>query len=144
MLLRARRERREEANDDDHIDLGVRIYKPFDRIENLYKRIFVYPVITVHYFKIFTGGMLEPAVDGIAVTTVLFFDCFDNSRIFLLIALGDRLCAIAGTIIDYKYLHVFSAPVGYLTRPYVVYRSRDSRPGQPGSTPTRRGWDRVG
>ena len=43
-----------------------------------------------------------------------------------------------------RLVHVFSAPVGYLTRPYIVYRSRDSRPGQPGSTPTRRGWDRVG
>jgi nitrate reductase gamma subunit len=43
-----------------------------------------------------------------------------------------------------RLVHVFSAPVGYLTRPYVVYRSRDSRPGQPGSTPARRGWDRVG
>jgi nitrate reductase gamma subunit len=43
-----------------------------------------------------------------------------------------------------RLVHVFSAPIGYLTRPYIVYRSRDSRPGQPGSTPTRRGWDRVG
>jgi nitrate reductase gamma subunit len=43
-----------------------------------------------------------------------------------------------------RLVHVFSAPVGYLTRPYIVYRSRDSRPGQPGSTPSRRGWDRVG
>ena len=42
-----------------------------------------------------------------------------------------------------RLVHVFSAPVGYLTRPYIVYRSRDSRPG-PGSTPSRRGWDRVG
>ncbi len=43
-----------------------------------------------------------------------------------------------------RLVHVFSAPIGYLTRPYIVYRSRDSRPGQPGSTPSRRGWDRVG
>ena len=43
-----------------------------------------------------------------------------------------------------RLVHVFSAPLGYLTRPYIVYRSRDSRPGQPGSTPSRRGWDRVG
>ncbi|MDR7254487.1 nitrate reductase gamma subunit [Nocardioides sp. BE266] len=43
-----------------------------------------------------------------------------------------------------RLVHVFSAPIGYLTRPYIVYRSRDSRPGQPGSTPTRRGWDQVG
>ena len=33
-----------------------------------------------------------------------------------------------------RLVHAFSAPVGYLTRPYVVYRSRDVRPA-------RRGWD---
>ena len=27
-----------------------------------------------------------------------------------------------------RLIHAFSAPVGYLTRPYVVYRSRDPRP----------------
>jgi nitrate reductase gamma subunit len=35
-----------------------------------------------------------------------------------------------------RLIHAFSAPVGYLTRPYVVYRSRDPhaglRPGRPG------------
>lgn len=28
-----------------------------------------------------------------------------------------------------RLVHVFSAPLGYLVRPYVVYRSRDVRPG---------------
>ena len=41
-----------------------------------------------------------------------------------------------------RLVHVFSAPLGYLTRPYIVYRSRDDRPL--GSTAPRRGWDRVG
>ncbi len=40
-----------------------------------------------------------------------------------------------------RLVHVFSAPVGYLTRPYIVYRSRDE---QMGNAATRRGWDRVG
>ncbi len=40
-----------------------------------------------------------------------------------------------------RLVHVFSAPVGYLTRPYIVYRSRDD---QLGSHRPRRGWDRVG
>ena len=40
-----------------------------------------------------------------------------------------------------RLVHVFSAPVGYLTRPYVVYRSRDDRPL--GNAAPRRGWDRV-
>lgn len=40
-----------------------------------------------------------------------------------------------------RLVHVFSAPLGYLTRPYVVYRSRDE---QLGSRKPRRGWERVG
>ena len=40
-----------------------------------------------------------------------------------------------------RLVHVFSAPVGYFTRPYIVYRSRSD---QLGSRPTARGWDRVG
>ncbi|MEV0901278.1 respiratory nitrate reductase subunit gamma [Actinoplanes sp. NPDC049802] len=38
-----------------------------------------------------------------------------------------------------RLVHAFSAPVGYLTRPYVVYRYRDTRGGL---RPTRPGWDR--
>ena len=40
-----------------------------------------------------------------------------------------------------RLVHVFSAPLGYLTRPYVVYRSRDD--AGLGSHSPRRGWDRV-
>ena len=39
-----------------------------------------------------------------------------------------------------RLVHVFSAPLGYLTRPYVVYRSRDDKLGS--HTP-RRGWERT-
>lgn len=39
-----------------------------------------------------------------------------------------------------RLVHVFSAPLGYLVRPYVVYRSRDDRLGS--RTPSR-GWERV-
>src|SRR5690606_5861847 len=43
-----------------------------------------------------------------------------------------------------RLVHVFSAPLGYLTRPYIVYRSRDGRPtAQPGSRRPRRGWDQA-
>ena len=42
-----------------------------------------------------------------------------------------------------RLVHVFSAPVGYLTRPYIVYRSRDERPGSgTGSRAPQRGWDK--
>ncbi|UJP10136.1 respiratory nitrate reductase subunit gamma [Microbacterium sp. KUDC0406] len=39
-----------------------------------------------------------------------------------------------------RLVHVFSAPVGYLFRPYIVYRSRDE---QRGSRAPKRGWDPV-
>ncbi|WP_024441175.1 MULTISPECIES: respiratory nitrate reductase subunit gamma [unclassified Mycobacterium] len=41
-----------------------------------------------------------------------------------------------------RLVHAFSAPIGYLFRPYIVYRSRDvARRNQPmGSRPQRRGW----
>lgn len=40
-----------------------------------------------------------------------------------------------------RLVHVFSAPVGYLFRPYVVYRSRDHATGS--SRAVRPGWERV-
>jgi len=43
-----------------------------------------------------------------------------------------------------RLVHVFSAPVGYFVRPYIVYRDRDERPGTAtGSRAPKRGWERV-
>ena len=39
-----------------------------------------------------------------------------------------------------RLVHVFSAPVGYLTRPYIPYRSRDAAD----SRRVRPGWEPVG
>jgi nitrate reductase gamma subunit len=41
-----------------------------------------------------------------------------------------------------RLVHAFSAPIAYLFRPYIVYRSRDVAPkGQlVGPQPHRRGW----
>lgn len=39
-----------------------------------------------------------------------------------------------------RLVHLLTAPLGYLTRPYIVYRSRDA---QLGARPPRRGWGRV-
>lgn len=39
-----------------------------------------------------------------------------------------------------RLVHVFSAPVGYLTRPYIVYRSRDE--AARGTRAPARGWER--
>lgn len=41
-----------------------------------------------------------------------------------------------------RLVHMFSAPIQYLFRPYIVYRSRDSR--QLGTREERRGWERTG
>jgi nitrate reductase gamma subunit len=43
-----------------------------------------------------------------------------------------------------RLVHAFSAPVGYLFRPYVVYRRRPVAAGTPASRQQRRGWERVG
>lgn len=40
-----------------------------------------------------------------------------------------------------RLIHIFSAPVQYLFRPYIVYRSRDER--QLAARPERRGWERI-
>ena len=40
-----------------------------------------------------------------------------------------------------RLVHAFSAPVGYVFRPYVVYRDRGDH--DRGSRPQRRGWEKV-
>ncbi|MFF0833398.1 MULTISPECIES: respiratory nitrate reductase subunit gamma [unclassified Streptomyces] len=40
-----------------------------------------------------------------------------------------------------RLVHMLTAPIGYLTRPYIVYRSRDTRLG---TRAPRRGWERLG
>ncbi|MDA8368693.1 MAG: respiratory nitrate reductase subunit gamma [Nocardiopsaceae bacterium] len=40
-----------------------------------------------------------------------------------------------------RLVHVFSAPIGYLWRPYIVYRSKDEGLG---TRSQRRGWERIG
>ncbi|WP_083734735.1 respiratory nitrate reductase subunit gamma [Actinomadura sp. CNU-125] len=39
-----------------------------------------------------------------------------------------------------RLVHMLTAPIGYVTRPYIVYRSRDE---QLGALPPRRGWERT-
>ncbi len=44
-----------------------------------------------------------------------------------------------------RLVHAFTAPVHYLFRPYIVYRSRDESPtGASATRPTRAGWAPVG
>ena len=41
-----------------------------------------------------------------------------------------------------RLVHVFSAPIGYLTRPYIVYRSRNE--AREGTRAPKRGWEKAG
>jgi nitrate reductase gamma subunit len=40
-----------------------------------------------------------------------------------------------------RLVHLFSVPIGYVARPYIVYRTRDDRPGV---RAPRRGWEPPG
>jgi nitrate reductase gamma subunit len=68
-----------------------------------------------------------------------------RTELILAAPIGFRLHALAAWALFAfwpfsRLVHVFSAPLGYLTRPYIVYRSRDPRLG---TRPARRGWERV-
>jgi nitrate reductase gamma subunit len=74
---------------------------------------------------------LQPDVDAMAGAPVSF-------RIHILVGL------LLFTIWPFtRLVHAFTAPLHYLVRPYIVYRSRDVRPA-PGSSPPRPGWSPVG
>jgi nitrate reductase gamma subunit len=69
-----------------------------------------------------------------------------DTNLILRAPIGFRLHVLAAWILFAfwpfsRLVHVFSAPIGYLTRPYIVYRSRDD---QLGARTPRRGWERVG
>jgi nitrate reductase gamma subunit len=68
-----------------------------------------------------------------------------DKSLILAAPIGFRLHVIAAWVLFAfwpfsRLVHVFSAPIGYVTRPYIVYRSRDDRLG---SRAPRRGWERV-
>jgi nitrate reductase gamma subunit len=61
--------------------------------------------------------------------------------------LAFRVHAVAGMALFIvwpftRLVHAFSAPVGYVFRPYIVYRDRGDH-GVGNRTP-RRGWERIG
>ncbi|MEV6306596.1 respiratory nitrate reductase subunit gamma [Actinoplanes sp. NPDC051861] len=66
-----------------------------------------------------------------------------DTTLILAAPIGFRLHALAAWVLFAfwpfsRLVHVFSAPIGYLTRPYIVYRSRDARPGLRATPP---GWE---
>ena len=70
--------------------------------------------------------------------SILYFD--PQTHLIVSAPIGFELHALSAWILFAfwpfsRLVHVFSAPVGYLTRPYIVYRSRDVIPAP-------RGWER--
>jgi nitrate reductase gamma subunit len=71
------------------------------------------------------------------------FDLHPDTNLMVHAPLGFQLHVLSAWVLFAfwpftRLVHVFSAPVGYLTRPYIVYRSRDPRTG---SLSRRRGWE---
>jgi nitrate reductase gamma subunit len=69
-----------------------------------------------------------------------------HTDLILKAPIGFRLHVLAAFILFgfwpfSRLVHVFSAPIGYITRPYIVYRSRDDNLG---NRAPRRGWEKVG
>jgi len=75
--------------------------------------------------------LLQPDVDSMAAAPLTF-------QIHTLTGL-----ALIAIFPFTRLVHAFTAPLHYLFRPYIVYRSRDARP-TPGASAPRRGWDPVG
>ena len=77
------------------------------------------------------------------------FSLNPNPDFMVGIPLGFQLHALTASVLFAMWpftrlVHVFSAPVGYVTRPYIVYRAQDERPGVAvGSRAPKRGWERV-
>ena len=92
------------------------------------------------------GGHEYDYREGVSVWFRQFWTFHPEAGLMAAAPLGFQVhllgaCALFALWPFTRLVHVFSAPVGYLTRPYIVYRSRDVRLG---SHRPRRGWDRVG
>lgn len=76
--------------------------------------------------------VFQPNIETMAAATTLFH---------LHVLVGLLLFAVWPFT---RLVHAFSAPVEYLFRPYIVYRSADRRRGTGSSSDGRRGWDPIG
>ena len=74
---------------------------------------------------------LQPDIDAMSQAPLRF-------HVHVLVGMA-LFCLVPFT----RLIHIFTAPLHYLFRPYIVYRSRDPHPA-PGARPTRRGWAPVG
>lgn len=97
--------------------------------------------------SIFTLGGEYNYREGVSVWYRSFLAFSPDAELMAAAPLGFQLHALVAFSLFAlwpftRLVHVFSAPLGYVTRPYVVYRSRDDR--QLGSHRPRRGWEKVG
>lgn len=90
------------------------------------------------------GGQDYDYREGVSVWFRQFWALHPDPDLMAAAPLGFQLHLLAAFVLFAiwpftRLVHVFSAPLGYLTRPYVVYRSRDDV--QLGSHRPRRGWE---
>lgn len=90
-----------------------------------------------------TGGDAYNYREGVSIWFRSIFELDPARGVMAAAPLGFQLHALLACLLFAlwpftRLVHVFSAPVGYLTRPYIVYRSRDDRAGA-----RRQGWDKV-
>ena len=68
-----------------HIHLLFFLFKLFQNIQNLVQCFFIYPVITVHNFKIFSLCVVKTCIDRISVSTIFLINCTDDRWILFFI-----------------------------------------------------------
>ncbi|MCI1261909.1 MAG: respiratory nitrate reductase subunit gamma [Tetrasphaera jenkinsii] len=84
--------------------------------------------------------------DGVSPWFRSIFELRPDVDLMAAAPIGFKIHAVAAFLLFAMWpftrlVHVFSAPIGYLTRPYIVYRSRDNRAAG-GSRAPQRGWDK--
>ena len=94
---------------NQHVYFRICIHKSLHCTQYLQQSLFIYPVITVHYFKIDTCGMRQTCIDRIPVTAVFLVYRFDDPRIFFLVFFCNLACPVWGSVINYNNLHIFSS-----------------------------------
>ena len=107
-------------------------------------------VITLGMWNTIAGSILNLGGDydyrdGVSVWFRSIFFLAPQPELMAVAPLGFQLHAVAAFFLFAlwpftRLVHVFSVPVWYLGRPYIVYRSRSDRLGARGS---RRGWERA-
>ena len=79
---------------NQHVYFRICIHKSLHCTQYLQQSLFIYPVITVHYFKIDTCGMRQTCIDRIPVTAVFLVYRFDDPRIFFLVFFCNLACPV--------------------------------------------------